>query len=269
MSSPAPAGAIDAHAHAFSSTAAAIPGARYRPRYEAALEAWQSQWRTAGVTHGVLVQPSFFGTDNRELLAAVARDPAHLRAVAVIDPGIEEAELDRLAAGGVRGVRLNLKGAPGLGAYASLAWTHLYERVEGRGWHVEVFTDAGALPRLVPAFAQGSVPVVLDHFGHPGTDLRGVDATFEAARDLAERGDLWCKLSGEYRLGGADCAALARRWIDLIGAERLVWGSDWPWTGHEAGRDYAALRRDLDRWVGKRHARAILWDNAARLYGFA
>ena len=67
----------------------------------------------------------------------------------------------------------------------------------------------------------------------------------------------------------SDPAALARRWIDTVGEERLVWGSDWPWTRHESENDYGRLREALDRWVGAKRARAIVWDNAARLYDFA
>jgi predicted TIM-barrel fold metal-dependent hydrolase len=67
----------------------------------------------------VVVQPSFFGTDNSETLAAVASDPAHLRAVAVVDPGFREDALARLGEGGVRALRLNLKSAADYSAFAA------------------------------------------------------------------------------------------------------------------------------------------------------
>ncbi|HST01643.1 MAG TPA: amidohydrolase family protein, partial [Usitatibacter sp.] len=69
--------AVDAHAHVFSADAPAVAGARYRPTYGANVKDWRGLWERAGITHGVVVQPSFFGTDNREMLDTIAADPQH------------------------------------------------------------------------------------------------------------------------------------------------------------------------------------------------
>ena len=257
--------AIDCHAHVFTATASAVPGARYRPTYEATLAQWQRQWRAVGVTHGVLVQPSFFGTDNSEMLAALRKDPRHLRGVAVVEAGVEEKTLQALQDAGVRAIRFNLRGAapdrldlPG--------WGPTLQGIAARGWHLEVFADAGAVPRIARALASSPMRIVFDHFGHP--DPRDVEATFSALEALRASHEIWAKLSAPYRLNGADPKRLVERWIDLVGTTRLVWGSDWPWTGHQSGRDYADLLANVGRWVGKPGARAVLWDNPARLYGF-
>jgi predicted TIM-barrel fold metal-dependent hydrolase len=260
---------IDTHAHVFSATAPAVAGSRYRPPYEASLADWRSRWAGAGITHGVVVQPSFFGTDNAETLAAVAADPRRLRAVAVVDPGFDDAALARLHAGGVRGIRLNLKSVADYAAFATPAWASLFARAHALGWHAETYVEAGRFPEIAPAFEASPIAVVLDHFGNPGATPEAVDATFAAAGRLARSRPVWTKLSGPYRLGGADAGKLAARWIEVLGAHRLVWGSDWPWTNHERENDYRCLREGLDAWVGAERARAILWDNAARLYDFA
>src|SRR6476661_4454491 len=114
--------AVDCHAHVFSADAPAVAGARYRPAYVATLEAWREQWARAGVTHGVLVQPSFFGADNREMLAAIAQAPERLRGVAVVDSGADEAHIDRLHTGGVRAIRLNLLGVADYSGFSGGAW---------------------------------------------------------------------------------------------------------------------------------------------------
>lgn len=259
---------IDTHAHVFSATAPAVAGARYRPSYAARLAAWRALWRPAGITHGVLVQPSFFGTNNAEMLATIASDPTRLRGVAVVKADATDAELAKLDAGGVRGIRLNSRGVSDVSIYAQPEWRSLFDRIHARGWHVEMFTDAGALPRMADVFAGFPVALVLDHFGSPGETAAAIDDTFAAAAALAQQRALWVKLSAPYRLGGADPAALARRWRELVGPGRLVWGSDWPWTQHERGKDYLRLRESLDRWVGSAAVPAILWDNAARLYRF-
>jgi predicted TIM-barrel fold metal-dependent hydrolase len=259
---------VDTHAHVFSANALAVSNARYRPAYAARLAAWQALWGLAGVTRGVVVQPSFFGTDNSELLEAVASDRERLRGVAVVDARVRDDELDRLAAGGVCAVRMNLKGAEDHRAFITGDWKALFERLQARGWHVEVYVDHGRLPEVVAAFAGSAIDVVLDHFGNPGLDPRAVDATFDAVAALAASRKVWCKLSAPYRLGGADRRMLAQRWLEAVGPSRLVWGSDWPWTSNERGADYRRLHQDLARWVDAELCAAILWDNAARLYRF-
>jgi len=253
----------------FSATAPAVAAARYRPSYAARLAAWRALWRPAGITHGVLVQPSFFGTNNTEMLSTIASDRTRLRGVAVVDPEVSDGMLSRLDAGGVRAIRLNLRGVEDLARFHAPGWRALFARVHALGWHVETFLDPGALAHLAPAFAGTAVALVLDHFGSPPQDPHRLDEFFGAARALADERVVWCKLAAPYRLGGLDAQALAARWLDTLGPGRLVWGSDWPWTQHERGRDYLRLRGSLDRWAGAANAPAILWDNAARLYAFA
>lgn len=260
--------AIDSHAHVFSATAPAVSGARYRPSYGADPADWRGLWAKAGITHGVVVQPSFFGADNREMLDTVAADPEHLRGVAVVTPLVDAPTLARFHAQGVRAIRLNLKGLESYAVYSASNWHDLYSRVAKIGWHVEVFVDVGRLSEIASAFEGTDVPVVFDHFGSPGSQPKSVDATFASVRSLVRARDVYVKFSGSYRLAGGDPKSLAARWLDAVGPSRVVWGSDWPWTAHEAGRDYGRIRADLDEWVDSRVATAALWDNAARLYAF-
>ena len=259
---------IDTHAHVFSRDSPAVPGARYRPAYAATLEQWQSHWRAAGITRGVLVQPSFFGTDNREMLAALAAQPGKLRGVAVVSPSIEDAGIDRLHAAGVRAVRLNLHAVDDFSPYRAREWKRLFERVAARGWHLEAFVDPGRVPDLLAALEETAIAVVLDHFGNPGATFDGV-ATFAAASRRARAGEVWVKLSAPYRLAARDIPTLAVRWLDTLGPDRLVWGSDWPFTNHEDAGDYARLRAALAVWIDAQSMGAVLWDNAARLYDFS
>ena len=257
--------AIDCHAHVFSSHAPSASQARYRPAYAASLEAWKDAWRANGVTHGVLVQPSFFGADNREMLAAIALAPDRLRGVAVVEPGIGDAALERLHSGGVRAVRLNLQSVDDYAVFSAAPWPALFDRIAALGWHVETFVETGRAPELARALARTRIGIVFDHFANPAADAA---PTLDALRTLARDRQVWVKLSGPYRTVHADSGGLARRLIDALGPDRVVWGSDWPWTRHEAARDYAALRDAIVNWVGSDRVDAVLWDNAARLYRF-
>lgn len=259
---------IDTHAHVFSADAPAVQGARYRPAYAATLHAWRSRWPAAGIERGVLVQPSFFGTDNSEMIAALACEPRLLRGVGVVDPAASDALLDHLHEAGVRAIRLNLKGVADYAAHGTSDWKDLYDRVAAKGWHVEILGDAGRLPEVMPAFERSAATLVFDHFGAPGTTARAVEATFAAVARRAAKFPVWCKLSAPYRLEDSDPRILAAGWIAAVGPENLVWGSDWPFTGNEAAGDYGKLRAALDDWIEPRHRRAILCDNPARLYRF-
>jgi len=259
---------VDTHAHVFSAQAPPVPGARYRPDYPAEPSTWRAWWPSSGITHGVIVQPSFFGADNRELLDTLASDRERLRGVAVLPPNIDEATLRRFHAAGVRAIRLNLRGARDLREYASPASRRLFEDVHALGWHVECFVDTGRVRDI--AMDPGLSWRHIDRLraGAPGGDRAVADATFAAVEKLMRSREVWCKFSAPYRLEGGDVVEHARRWLATIGPGRIVWGSDWPWTGFEASGNYAALRARLSEWVAREHESAVLWDNAARLYGF-
>ena len=130
--------AIDVHAHVFSPDRPFAAGARYVPDYAAGLEEWFALQDAAGVTHGVLVQPSFYGTDNSMLLAALAAHPRRLRGVVVVNPGVDRAILKRWDAAGVRGIRLNLWGGASIPPLDSADWQSLFEVIGSLGWHVEL-----------------------------------------------------------------------------------------------------------------------------------
>lgn len=259
--------AVDCHAHVFSRDAQAIAGARYRPAYAASLEAWQGQWATASITRGVLVQPSFFGTDNGEMLEAIAEARDRVRGVAVIDPTFDDGAIARLADAGVVALRFNLSGgAPDPGAWFDGPWRELLGRCARAGWHLEVFTDAGVAPHVVRALEGIAIDVVFDHFAAP--DPARPEATYEALASLARSRAVHCKFSAPYRLAGADAGRCARLAMEAIGRRNIVWGSDWPFTRHEERQTYGRARGDLESWCGPR-VDDILWDNAARLYRFA
>ncbi|AQV96978.1 hydrolase [Cupriavidus necator] len=272
---------VDTHFHVFDA-GAATPSARYRPPYAADLKDWHARLAELGDPYGVVVQTSFLGTDNTALLAALQAMPGRLRGVAVVDPEVTEPELATLHAAGVRGIRLNLYGDPDWQRIATAPWRGLFSRIAGLGWHVELHTNNGdggmVLAQLDAALGDAGAPVVLDHFGRPGT-AGTADAVFDVASAVRARRQVWVKISAPYRLASPqDWPSLAQRWREVVGDDRLLWGSDWPWTNHEAParvdecRMLATwpLRSSPDRGVkdGGKLTDALRWQNAAALYGF-
>lgn len=255
--------AADAHFHVFAAHQAQS-GARYTSAYAAPLSAWAAKALPLGVQRGVLVQTSFMGTDNRLLLATLALHPDTLRGIVVVAPTADLPTLRPLHAAGVRGIRLNLAGI----AHDLTTWsaaTALWDALLALGWHLELHTDTGRLPEVL-AQLPAALPLVIDHMGKPGA-VTARDATVQALVNRARQASVHVKLSGAYRLGGLDASALARLWLGELGPQRLLWGSDWPCTNHEAQADYPALRRALDAWLDDAAAaNAALADNPQRLY---
>lgn len=267
---------VDCHFHVFDA-GVAVASARYRPSYAAPLTAWLAMAATVGGAqaepYGVVVQTSFLGTDNAMMLATLRRMPARLRGVAVLDPSVSDAELAAFDTAGVRGIRLNLYGDDGWRRIETAPWRTLFQRIAALGWHIEIHTHNGdgavVLSALDAALGNTATPVVLDHFGRPG-ELGTDDPIFDVARAVGERRPLWVKISAPYRLSNVDLwPALTTRWAEIAGPDRLVWGSDWPWTNHE-GPARADECRNTMTWLAQRPdlEEALRWRNAAALYGF-
>lgn len=274
LTAPTPILGIDAHAHVFGRQLDLVEDRRYTPDYDATLADWLGRLREQGLSHGVLVQPSFLGTDNSHMLQALAAAPERLRGVAVVAPDVSHSQLKRMARLGVRGIRLNLMGQalPDLG---SATWAPLLEAVAELGWHVELHRPIEDIPSLCVVLQRYGCKVAIDHFGRPRAAFGTQHATFQRLLELGESGRIWVKVSGVYRLGGthAENLSFAHDAVPLLiehfGADRLMWGSDWPHTQHERQVDYAsefALFQSLVPWAAQR--RAILCDGPGKLFGF-
>ena len=239
---PARITAIDTHAHVFERGLQLADARRYAPTYDAPLPAYLAQLDAHGVSHGVLVQPSFLGVDNSYLLAALKQAPQRLRGVAVIDPAAPETLLTQMTAEGIVGIRLNLIGAadPQL---KSPVWQAALARLHALGWHVELHVEARRLPALLQPLLEAQVNVVVAHFGRPDPALGVDDPGFAALLAAGRSRRVWVKISGAYRNGAngrgeAIAQAAMPRLKDALGLDRLVWGSDWPHTQFESQIDY-------------------------------
>src|SRR5579871_4035203 len=104
--------AVDSHAHVFLHDLTFAKGSRYTPTYDAAPETYLAQLDAHGIGGGLLVQPSFLGTDNSYMVKALEAFPGRFRGIAVVEPVIGRADIEALRRKGVVGVRWNLMGRP-------------------------------------------------------------------------------------------------------------------------------------------------------------
>ncbi|MEM1297841.1 MAG: amidohydrolase family protein [Pseudomonadota bacterium] len=243
---------IDAHAHVWDRSCDFVPGARYRPDYEATIDTYLRVLDAHGIARAVLVQPSFLGTDNRYLLDCLRTHPDRLRGIVVVDPRITDQALADMAGMGVIGHRYNMVGRdPGVlrtGAYRDLT-----ARATAFGWWTEVQAKGEDWPDIADLLRSDGARVMVDHFGLPSAlTCRGIAALEDWDADR-----LCVKLSAPYRQSCADYVHAARRLTDSAPEPALAWGSDWPWTQHEGRHVYADCLAWLESWTDDR-ARATI-----------
>jgi predicted TIM-barrel fold metal-dependent hydrolase len=261
---------IDTHAHVFHRGLPLAPDRRYAPDYDAPLEAYLAELDKAGLDHGVLVQPSFLGTDNSYLVECLARAEGRLRGIAVLDPTISVDELRAFDRAGIVGVRLNLVGRP-LPDLDDVKWRDFLAHIAGFGWQIELQRRAADLPPLISRLRAHDLTIVLDHFALPDAVLGITDSAFAEVLRLGSSGRVWVKLSGAYRNGphGRSFARAAYPQLaKAFGVERLMWGSDWPHTQFEAAETYAANRAFLDALIPDECERARVLEAPRALFRF-
>jgi len=258
--------AIDTHAHVFLAGRPMAVGRRYSPDYDAPLDAYLDVLDKHGIARGVLVQPSFYGTDNSLMLECLAADPTRLRGVAVLAPETTDQDLETLDRGGVVGVRFNLIGS-GPGLLKEPAQRQLLRRVQALGWHVEVQAEGADWPSVLRALEDHDGPIVVDHFGRPNPALGAACEGFQAILREGSGGRIYVKLSAPYRCGGVDVQPYTEALMRHLGPRRLLWGSDWPWTQFENGPSYGALAAMAA--PGIQPFSQLLAPTAANLFRFA
>ncbi|MCC8402517.1 amidohydrolase family protein [Paraburkholderia sp. MMS20-SJTN17] len=265
---------IDAHAHVFERGLSLARQRRYAPDYDAPLDAYLAQLDEHGVSHGVLVQPSFLGTDCSYLLDALRRAPERLRGVAVIEPDCERDTLTAMARAGIVGIRLNLIGHADLPLHRWVSAQTLMH-VRELGWHVEVHAEAARLEHIVRPLLDEGMNVVVDHFGRPDP-TRGTDAPgFRRLLGLADTQRVWVKVSAAYRNwqnmehDHHDVREAVQLLTKAFSVNRLMWGSDWPHTQFETQVNFARTLGLLHAiFPDQKERRAIVADTAAKLYRF-
>ena len=267
-----PAGAVDAHCHVFGPMAD-FPfsvKAKYLPQ-DAGADMLFALRDRLGFARNVIVQASCHGTDNEATLHAIARSDGRARGVAVVDPGIGDAELQMLHEGGMRGVRFNF-----LKRLVDDAPKDKFLEVASRlpkGWHVVVYFEADILEELRPFLDAIPVPLVIDHMGRPDVSQGPDGPDMRAFRRLLDgRPDIHFKATCPDRLdpAGPPWDDFAQSVAPLVAdyPDRALWGTDWPHPNmQDAIPDDGALVDMIPRIAPTPELqRKLLVDNPVALY---
>ena len=253
----------------------------------AAAETLRALAALAGVSHFVLVQPSFYGMDNSCVLETLDSLNGNGRGVIVIDPGAATpAHLEEYERRGVCGVRLNFysKVSPLASAGFSNALQKFMKVLPRANWHAEVIATLPTLVSIAETIRHSTLPIVIDHYGLP-EDAAPDSHLGRTLLDLLRLPHVWMKLSAPYRvvhnpvatIPPAECLAALLE----VAPDRCVWGSDWPYAPPRKDQtdktvtipyrniSYAqALADFIAALPDAAVAECILVSNPARLYGF-
>jgi predicted TIM-barrel fold metal-dependent hydrolase len=269
----APAHACDSHMHIYD---ARFAPSRPQSRMQAGASAaeYRRLQQRIGLSRVVIVTPAVYATDNAVTLDAIAQLGAGARGVAVVHPDVGDAELRRLADGGVRGIRFT-QFDPATAVTTRDMIEPLSRRVADLGWHVQIHMRADQIAAAAELWPRLPSAIVFDHMGRLPQPA-GVDhPAFAIIRRLIDQGRTWIKLSGAYldtKAGPpryADATRVARAFV-AAAPERLVWGSDWPHPTEREKPDDAVLFDLLADWVPDSATRQrVLVSNPEKLYGFA
>ena len=263
----APLNAADCHIH--------IYDPRFEPRVDRVSNATVGDYRKLqgrlGLSRVVIVQPRNYGVDNTPTVDAIEQlGIGNARGVGVLRPDVSDETLDRLHAGGIRGLRFTV-GDPATAVVSVDMIEPMAKRIARLGWHVQlnmpvdqIVANAGLLGRLPTA-------VVFDHLGHvPSTDHPG----WGVVHGLLEKEKAWVKISGAYMNSDIgpphypEATRIAQAYVKAA-PERCVWGSDWPHPSSKVKPDGAVLFDLLSVWAPDETVRnRILVQNPERLYGF-
>jgi predicted TIM-barrel fold metal-dependent hydrolase len=269
---------IDTHVHVVGADEARYPlrpsgvGTQWVREHPVTTEEYLATATVAGVEATVLVQAhGAYGSDNSYVLDALHLAPERLVGVVIVDPDDPDpaARLRELAAvPGCHGVRLFGIDAKPPAWFDGDVGTALWDTAIDLDLRIVATLLAPDLPRLATMLQRHpGAPVVLDHCGFP--DLRDGPSFPGLAPVLALAGQpgLHLKVTSHVlEAAGAHSSALVSRLVDRFGADRLVWGSDYPQTHDRTYSELVALGRDACGDLDGSDQARVLGENARRLW---
>jgi len=271
----APANSCDCHLHIYDPRFPP-PGPVARLVKGAGVEEYRLLQKRIGTTRAVIVTPSAYATANAVTVDGISQlGLANARGVAVVRTEVTDAELKKMADGGIRGIRFTLFD-PKTAVTSFEMIEPLAKRANDLGWHVQLHFRGDQIVEKEDLLKRIAAPIVFDHMGRIPQPAGIKHPAFQIICRLIDKGRTWVKLSGVYqdtKVGPptyADVTELARAYLKAA-PERMVWGSDWPHpTEREHKPNDAVLFDLLTEWAPDEALRKkLLVDNPAALYGFA
>ena len=253
-----------------------VPPALPLAEFMAGYREWAGR---CGIERMVFTQPSTYGRDNTCLLDAIKLCGGNARGIVDIDENAPDAELARLNAAGVVGIRFNL-GPPNRPREAGLMEKHLARllKLDARcaeiGWQLDILSPSWLIVDMLGVYEKMKSNFTLAHFGMflalDGAQQPGLLKMV----DFLKHGPGRChmKLTAPYRMATeptfADSTVIAHALI-AAAPDRIIWGSDFPYLSNAHRVNSIDLFGLIAQWMPDAATRQkVLVDNPARLFGF-
>ena len=232
---------IDAHVHVWTDDFDRYPLAQSYTKNDMKPETFYPEElfahaRPSGVNRIVLIQMSYYGSDNSYMLDVMEHHAGVFSGIAVIDWNRErpDEEMLRLAEQGVRGFRISPRDAPIERWLDGSGFERMF--VAGAEYNLAIcpLINPDALPALDKRCKQfPDTPVIIDHLCRIGASQPISDAHIDQLCAMARHPSVMVKVSAFYALGKKtppydDLIPLIRRVYEAFGPERLIWASDCP-----------------------------------------
>ena len=221
-----------------------------------------------GVDGTVAVQARASLDETRELLELAAATPFVLGIVGWVD--LSDAGVARVLAsldGPLVGVRHQVHDEPDSRWLLRPDVQRGLAAVGEAGLAYDLLVRAAELPAAVEAARRlPDLRFVLDHVAKPPLRSGELDAWAKGVAALAELPNVSCKLSGLFTEAapGTDPTPIVERALGWFGAERCMFGSDWPVC--TLATDYGSTLELVRSTVGEAERDAVLARTAMRVY---
>ena len=266
---------IDSHVHVWKRDAQFpfAAGARV-PDGDFSAEQLLTLMAANGVARTVLIQVIHYRWDNRYVGDVLRRYPGKFQAVCRVDPESADApdELSRMTAEGFRGVRLSPAAGPQGDWIRGPLMSPLWRRCTELKVPMTVLAPVTRMPDLVPLIESNpELTLVIDHMADSPLDeakkLQLLLALARYPRVFVKISHAWSLSKQAYPF--ADAMAQIKRLRDGFGAERLMWGTDWPVSLKELSYAQAvALYRDHLGWMTAQEREQVLSRTVQRVWPF-
>jgi 2-pyrone-4,6-dicarboxylate lactonase len=270
-----PAGAWDTHFHVWAPHLFAYAENRAFTPPAAPIEHYLAVAKVLGFERGVIVQPSVHKDNPAVTVDAIKKSDGRLKGMIVADPKLDDADLRKLHAAGVRGMRIELTKKLG-GVFDLDRFNLVVQRAARANWVVALHVDTESILVVADLIRRMPTRTIIENYAKLDPRLGLDQPALRVMLDLAGEKHVWLKTASTYRMlrRGAtneQVTALARI-VHARSPERTIWGTDWPHGDvFEPGQqmnDGDIVDALLDQVPDEAMRRKLLVDNPKRLFDF-
>ena len=230
-----------------------------------------------GVDRVVLVQMSFYGTDNSYMTDTIKRYPESFRGIGYVDPNDIDVGygMATLLEQGVTGFRIVLESNAPDNWLQTTGYDSMFRAAAETRQSIGVLINPDGLDDVGRmANKHPDTIIVIDHMSRIGANGQIHKEDLQRACELAKYKNIFVKISAFYALGRkepphTELIPMIRHFYDAYGADRLMWASDCPFqVVDEVYEDSISLVRDKLDFLSDEDKDQILRGTAESVYFF-